>query len=335
MKTVLLTAPLFRCSWLPLWLLVGTVLLAQPARSQASAGQIFTQDITHFWQAYDSVSATADTAHQRQLIQRLYLNRATPGLVAFAKARDYSARQYVRLLRRNPRFWQSVRPATLQVPASKREITKVLRRFQQLYAAYKPVEIYFTIGGLNSGGTVQGQRVLIGTEIAAATAQTDASELGPWLQRVFMSHRNGLAELVAHEVVHTQQPAGDAEITDKSDLLGFCLQEGAADFIAELLLQKPYSTPYLDYGRQHEQALWQEFAPAMSGQEASQWLYNGDQATTRPADLGYFMGYAICRAYYQRARNKRQAVADIIQLPLDKVAPHQFLQQSGYATQWL
>lgn len=320
----------FRCAGLGL----AGLLLAQPGRSQAPAPRIYTQDIANFWQAYDSVRITADTARQRQLVQRLYLDRATPGLRAFAASQQYRARTYVQALRRAPRFWASVRPATLAVGAAQPQVAQVLRRLQRLYAGYRPVEVFFTMGALNSGGTVQGQRVLIGTELAAATPATDASELDAWLQRVFKSHRNGLAELVAHEAVHTQQPDGDAELDGKTDLLGYCLQEGAADFIAELLLAKPYSTPYLDYGRQHERALWQEFEPALRSPEASQWLYNGDQARDRPADLGYFMGYAICRAYYQRARNKRQAVADIIELRHDKTAPHEFLAKSGYATRW-
>lgn len=307
--------------------------LAQAGHVQEVKARIFTQDITNFWQAHDSVQATSDTARQRQLVQRLYLGRATPGLQDFAKSREYRARTYVQTLRRYPKFWASVRPATLAVQQQP-AIDKLLSRFQQLYRGYKPVEVFFTIGALNSGGTVQGRRVLIGTEIAAATPATDASELSPWLQRVFKAHQNGIVELVAHEVVHTQQPDGDAELDGKTDLLGYCLQEGAADFVAELLLPTTYTTPYLAYGRQHEQALWQELAPALSGQDTSHWLYNGDQAGSRPADLGYFMGYVICRAYYQRATNKPQALADIIELRHDYTAPHEFLARSGYATRW-
>jgi hypothetical protein len=308
--------------------------LVQPGRSLGAGTRILTQDITNFWQAYDSVQVTPDTARQRQLVQRLYLSRATPGLQAFAKSREYRARTYVQALRHYPRFWASVRPATLAVQQQRPAIDEVLGRLQRLYRGYKPVEVFFTIGALNSGGTVQGQRILIGTEIAAATPATDASEVGPWLQRVFKAHQNGVVELVAHEAVHTQQPDGDAELDGKTDLLGYCLQEGAADFVAELLLPTPYNTPYLTYGRQHEQVLWQEFAPVLSGQDTSQWLYNGGQAGSRPADLGYFMGYAICRAYYQQAKNKSQALADIIELRHDQTAPHAFLARSGYAARW-
>ena len=328
-------SPRLISSFLCLAALIASGLpLARAGHGPAPKTRIFTQDITNFWQAFDSVQATPDTARQRQLVQRLYLNRATSGLQAFAKSQEYRARTYVQALRRYPRFWASVRPATLAVRQQQPAIDQLLRRFQQLYRGYKPVEVFFTIGALNSGGTVQGQRVLIGTEIASATPTTEAAELGPWLQHVFKAHQNGVVELVAHEVVHTQQPDGDAELDGKTDLLGYCLQEGAAAFVAELLLPTPYTTPYLAYGRQHERALWQEFAPVLSSQATSQWLYNGNQAGSRPADLGYFMGYAICRAYYQQAGDKQQALADIIKLRHDKTAPHEFLARSGYAARW-
>ena len=315
-------------------LLIAGSASAQEKQRPLGKPAVFTQDVANFWQAYDSLQTTPDTTRQRQLVQRLYLDRATPGLREFAQAEDYTPRTYVRAMRRTPKFWASVRPATLGVNASEPRILKVLQRFQRLYSGYKPVAIFFTIGALNAGGTVRGQRILIGTEIAAATAATDASELGPWLQRVFKAHQNGVVELVAHEVVHTQQPDGDAELDGKTDLLGYCLQEGAADFMAELLLPTPYATPYLAYGRQHERELWREFAPVMSSQATEKWLYNGNQAGSRPADLGYFIGYAICRAYYRRASNKQQAIADIIKLRHDKTAPHNFLVQSGYAAHW-
>jgi len=45
----------------------------------------------------------------------------------------------------------------------------------------------------------------------------------------------------------------------------------------------------------------------------SQWLYGGaDEATGRPADLGYFMGFRICQAYYQQAKDKKQAIVEIL-----------------------
>jgi hypothetical protein len=51
------------------------------------------------------------------------------------------------------------------------------------------------------------------------------------------------------------------------------------------------------------------------------------------ADLGYFIGYAICGAYYRQAKDKQQAIRDIIELNYaDTAATERFLKRSGYIT---
>jgi hypothetical protein len=46
---------------------------------------------------------------------------------------------------------------------------------------------------------------------------------------------------------------------------------------------------------------------------SSNWLYNGSMRTT-VADLGYFMGYTICKSYYNNSTDKKKAIKDIIEL---------------------
>jgi uncharacterized protein YbjQ (UPF0145 family) len=44
------------------------------------------------------------------------------------------------------------------------------------------------------------------------------------------------------------------------------------------------------------------------------------------ADLGYFIGYKIVKSYYKQARDKQQAIKDIIEMN----DPITFLQKSKY-----
>ncbi|MBC7868547.1 MAG: hypothetical protein H7X88_13510, partial [Gloeobacteraceae cyanobacterium ES-bin-316] len=61
--------------------------------------------------------------------------------------------------------------------------------------------------------------------------------------------------------------------------------------------------------------------------ETSGWLYNGISVTTqRPADLGYYVGFKICAAYYQKAPDKLQAISAILHIKNYQ----DFLIQSGY-----
>jgi uncharacterized protein YjaZ len=59
-------------------------------------------------------------------------------------------------------------------------------------------------------------------------------------------------------------------------------------------------------------------------------IYNGNNSKTRPADLGYYIGYKICESYYRQAKDKKQAVREI----LETKAFTAFLQESGYAAKF-
>ncbi|MES1181216.1 MAG: DUF2268 domain-containing putative Zn-dependent protease, partial [Flavobacterium sp.] len=277
-----------------LFLLLILATFSLIAYSQSSS-KIFTSDIDNFWIAYDSVQSTNDSAKQIQFIQTLYMDKATEGLKDFIISRQHSAARHLKNIKKYPGFWVSLRPHTQEIKLYIGDITKVMTRFKKLYPEFKEPAVYFTIGCLNSGGTTSPDKILIGSEIAASDSTVDASELGEWLQGVFKQNTN-VVSMVAHEAGHTQQKGGDAEDDGNSNLLGYCIREGACDFIAELLLQKPLLTPYIIYGKENENKLWVAFKKEMNGQDIRNWLYNGSDAPDGHADLGYFMGYTICKS---------------------------------------
>jgi hypothetical protein len=72
--------------------------------------------------------------------------------------------------------------------------------------------------------------------------------------------------------------------------------------------------------------LWREFLARKDGSDYAGWLYDGGVGD-RPADLGYWMGYRIARAYYERAGDKAQSLRDMLAIG-DAEA---FLEASGLA----
>ena len=57
------------------------------------------------------------------------------------------------------------------------------------------------------------------------------------------------------------------------------------------------------------------------------WMYEGKVVNGRPADLAYFVGYRITQAYYDKAADKKIAIATIMNFEnADKL-----LNDSGYA----
>jgi len=304
--------------------LIPFLFLPLPLLGQSS--KIITLDIDNFWIAYDSIEHITSKPEKIKIIQELYVDKGTLGLHSFMSARNYSAENFVELLEKYPKFWKSVRPNTLIVKKYSTEIEESLKRFKLLYPELKDATMYFTIGGLRSGGTVDDDMVLIGTEIAAADSLTDVSEFqSKWLPNVFRKQSiQNLVYLNIHEYVHTQQSGGE------STLLGNSLKEGACDFIAELILDKPISRDYIEYGKSHETELKLRFKKEMFLSDISDWLGNGTNAKD-VADLGYFMGYTICKAYYNLAINKEKAIKDIIQLDYsDEDDVDSFLANSNY-----
>ena len=302
------------------------LLLILSITSGQDTKNVFTSDIDNFWKAYDSIQTTKDSLRQINFIRTLYIDKGTEGLKAFMKARNYTAELWVRLIRIYPKFWNSIRPNTFSVKSYTAEIEKSIKNFEELYPDLKKAKMYFTVGGLRSGGTTMENMVLIGSEIATGNASTDVSEFpNKWLEGVFKNQQaDNLVALNIHEYVHTQQKG------EPQNLLGRATKEGVCDFITELVIGKLLQNNYIVYGRQHDLELKEQFKLEMFTTSYSNWLYNGGQAIT-VADLGYYMGYAICKAFYDNSPNKKTAIKEIIELNYsDSPAVENFLKRSKY-----
>jgi len=308
--------------------------MAMAGQTHAQRSKIYTSDIQHFWESYDHVKKVTDTAEQRKIIQAQYLDRGTDGLMNFIKLRGWTADKFRESFTAHPTFWESVRSKTLAVDQDVPRINRLIKKYKRLYRDFKTPDIYFLIGYIETGGTTTQTQVLLGTEIIAADSTVNAEGLAPFFRRFFDSNK-GIYPLVAHELTHTQQKGGDIQMTSNANLLGFCLAEGSCDFLAELLISDTLNHPYMVYGRQHEKELWEKFRSEMRDKKTADWLYNGGLKGTAVPDLGYYIGYAICKKYYEQAPHKKQAIKKIIALnPEDPSALEQFLAESRYGEQF-
>ncbi|WP_428740689.1 DUF2268 domain-containing putative Zn-dependent protease [Tenacibaculum sp.] len=291
-----------------------------------NSNKISTSDIDNFWIAYDSIQLTNDYSKKLDFINNLYIQKGTIGLHAFMKARNYNDTLYVKLIDKYPKFWNSIRPNTLTIKNKTSELNKVVKNLKKLYPELKDAEMYFTIGGLRSGGTVNNNMVLVGAEIATGTPDVNMSEFKrDWLKKVFAKQSlDNIVYLNIHEYVHTQQKES------KKRVLNHSIKEGTCDFIAELVLQKPIQTQYLSYGRRHKKEIKELFKKEMFSENSSNWLYNGAKKG-KSADLGYYVGYEICKFYYKNSKDKSQAIKDIIELNYNNnQAVEDFLKKSEF-----
>ncbi|WP_353718881.1 DUF2268 domain-containing putative Zn-dependent protease [Dyadobacter sp. 676] len=150
----------------------------------------------------------------------------------------------------------------------------------------------------------------MGVDMQAAGDDTPTHELNLW-QKKNMLPFNNLKHVVAHELVHVQQEnmAGD------TTLLCHAIKEGMADFLGELISGKTANHRLHVWAAGNERKVWEEFKKEMYLNRYHNWIANSSQETAdRPADLGYWVGYQICKAYFDRAADKKKAVHDMLNI---------------------
>ena len=299
---------------------------AAKANHEPEKAQFVTSDIDNFWRAYDLAAKETTLEKKQEIYQREYLDKGSQGLKDFIILRIKNVESLVQTIEKHPRYYASIRQQTLKIAALSNEIRKSFSKLKALYADAIFPDVYFVIGRLNSGGTTSQNGLLIGAEMYGLTKETPMAELDGWLKQVLKS-TDTIPAIASHESVHIQQNY----IANTSTLLAQSIKEGAADFIGQMMAGEMINQHLHVYGNPKERQLWEEFKPAMNEKSYTGWLYDGAAAKGRPADLGYYIGYKICDAYYRQAKDKAQAIKDI--LSITDFA--QFLKDSQYEAKFV
>ena len=198
------------------------------------------------------------------------------------------------------------------LPRVRERLAKAIAKLALLYPESRLPPVTIAVGRgkpVGSGSPVAG--VQIGLEALCAT-----DWLNPDVEERFVT-------VIAHEYAHTQQAASLVDNEHPSVLEG-SLAEGTAEFVSELITGRVSSGyfPALTHGR--EKAIETAFAADVDKTDLSDWLYNSKP--DKPADLGYWVGYRIVKAYYRHARDKRAALREILTM----TDAHAFLAKSGW-----
>lgn len=288
-----------------------------------------TEDIDNFWKAYDNLKKCNDLQDSLKCIEELYFDKGTSGFKVFVQKYQYTPQDYLVAIKTYSKFFNSIHDNTLIANNIEKELNQFFKKVREYYPDYKPLNICFLISPLQCGGTTADKYLFIGTEIIASTKKADLSEFGNNVMGKVLAFDTNVRErlifTIAHETVH------DLQINAKFDnyeLLNKSLNEGSADFIAELFLGVRGNHYLYDYGNSHEQELWKEYKKAIENNEnTDNWMYNYDRVKEGvPADLGYYIGFKIVESYFNNSIDKKQAVIDIIEMK----NPKEFLEKSGY-----
>jgi thymidine kinase len=229
------------------------------------------------------------------------------------QAKRYTAKSYIDAINQYPRFWNYVRPNTLEADSCSTAIALNISKLRSLYPELRPAQIYFTIGALRSGGTTQGNMILIGCEMAFSRGHTITSEFPATDNKTQHSSDSNLYKSIAftstHEYVHTQQKT---TLTDY--LLAQCVMEGVAEFVAVKAVGQVRTLPAQAYIRDNMEKVRQKFETQLFNPDNGFWLYSDKVNEFGVRDLGYCVGYAICEKYYDKAADKTLAIKQMIRL---------------------
>jgi len=285
---------------IPLLVLISSLVFAgDPAKVR-----LVTSDIENFWRAYD----LATPENRAEVFQREYLDKGSPGLQDFLRLRIKSADDLAKEIAHLPKFYRTMRSATLRLASQTDTIRSYLRRFQELYPEAVFPDVYFLVGIADTGGITSERGLLIGAEMHTRAPETDESELDQWLKSV-LKPVDEVPVIVIHELVHFEQKSHSSKV-----LLDQSLREGAADFVSRVVTGRTINEHVRKWAEPRRDQLFQEFEQKAHGQDFKGWLYDGASIKDRPADLGYWIGSEIASDYYDRATDKTAALREIIEL---------------------
>lgn len=294
-------------------LIVVAAALALSACSDSTApvakSEFVVEDIARFWQAVDAGGNADD-------FQTRYLTPASGALKQFTVSRSITGSSLSQMVRAYPRYFAAIRSNTLALSATSPSLSTATANYtkmRQVYPKAVTPSVTFVIGRFSTGGTVTSDGIVIGTEFYSSDAATPLDELNAFA-RVNVKPASAIPMIIAHENVHVQQLRFGLLQRSARTVLERSLLEGSADFIGELVAGGHINQFIHDWALPREAAIWQAFQADMNNTDISRWLYNQQASTPDwPGDLGYFVGYRIAKAYYDRTADKTAAIRDIIE----------------------
>jgi hypothetical protein len=282
--------------------LVSVAILA------AAVPSIHIEDVALFFKVYDAARGRP-TAEQ---LQRDYLDAGSDGLRQFASLRNTTASRIAEAIAKQPEIYSDARRCLKVLPRVRERVAAALDTLRELYPEARLPPVTIAVG--------RGKPVAVGSPVTVIQIGLEALCATDWMNP---DVEDRFVYVIAHEYAHVQQvPA----LVDKEHptVLEGSLMEGAAELTAELIAGKVAYSHLAARTAGLENNIESAFVADQDKSDLSNWLYN--TTPEKPGDLGYWVGYRICKTYYQRASDKRQALRDILEM----TDPKAFLSKSGW-----
>jgi Predicted Zn-dependent protease (DUF2268) len=288
---------------------------------------IHIEDVARFYRVYDAASG-----HPSAEMLQQYIDQGSEGLRYFARSHNTTGARIADEISKHPELYVNARRCMHTLPRVRSRVAIVLRKLKELYPEANLQPVTVVVG--------RGRPVAIADEEhGVQLALEGMCDVAPSIKvapSIVPSLEDRFVHIIAHEYGHVQQfIAFDND--PHPTVLGGALMEGAAEFNAEMNSGGVSNYEQAAFAKGHEQEIERAFVKDEDSQDLSKWLYNrtdrklgvSAESSERhpwPPDMGYWVGYRICKAYYQHAKDKRQAFRDILQISDPKL----FLAKSGW-----
>lgn len=276
------------------------------------------EDVDNFVTAFEK--SNIDWANAPQYFYNDYFSKASSALFYYQKFKiRSSSHKFSYRVQDRRAYFNSILPNLKSLKNQEKKLREYLVKFEELYPDAVFPDIYFVVGCFNSGGTATGYGLIIGSEMHAMEENSDLTNFSNWEKNVVRGYSN-LPLITIHELVHTQQN------NNYSTVLGNSIFEGAADFVSDLICGSHINEFIHVMADKKEEEIWAEFKKDMYNNNYNDWIGNGGGDNVEIPDLGYYIGYKICKSYYDKQEDKAKALRDILTIQ----DWHTFYEYSGY-----
>jgi len=280
----------------------------KPLNSNPNLANIVTKDIRHFWEAYDL--AGLDSSNTNKIYKNNYFDKASNGMQDYMGAKVSSIDYFINHIESHPKLYKTIRENTLKAETYKNDIQQSFRNLKELYPEAQFPDVYFVVGAFTSGGTVSPSGLLIGINQMSDGENVNTEELD-FDTKLLLNKSKYLPNVVAHELIHFQQNG----IKKDTITLGYVIDEGMADFLGELISGETANRKIFEWTKGKEKQIWADFKMDMYFNRYNNWIANyGTVSKDSYPDLGYWIGYEICKSYYEHASDKKQAIHDMLNI---------------------
>jgi hypothetical protein len=297
---------------IPAAVLIGVLVFGAPcdAAQQAARVDVHIEDVERFYRVYQTAGGHPDA----ETLQHEYLDKGSDGLHRLAELRHVTGESIAANLTKNLAVYVDAKRCMGALPRVRKRTEATFAKLGALYpeARFPPVTI--AVGRGKPVGVTDRSGVMIGLEALCAVS---------WMQP---DVEDRFVYVIAHEYAHVQQAIASPAFYDneKPTVLEESLIEGAAEFVGEMTSGGIAYPAFKSREAGREKEIETAFVRDEDKTDLSAWLYNG--TLTQPGDLGYWVGYRIVKAYYDRARDKREALREILEMNDAKA----FLAKSGW-----